>query len=128
MTDLIQKHSEPIETRRNNMIRNLFDFLSDDCYDYIMTTLYPAFLDYKKEGKSFHAFYMHLTSEFITRIIKIYTKMNIENPQKLIADKYSEIVKNTIDTINREGHDFVVSFNKMKDYAVEYEILFLVKN
>jgi hypothetical protein len=118
---------EALETRRNNMLRNLFDFLSDDCYVYIMSTMYPSFLLHKNEGKTFHTFNMHLTHEFVTRIAKIYTEMKIENPQKLISDKYFEIVKNTIDTINREGYDFVVSFNKTIS-AVEYEILFLSKN
>jgi hypothetical protein len=91
-----------------------------------MTTVYPLFVSHKKNGDSFITSDMQLSSDFIKRITKFYADMNVTNPTKLIEDKYGEIVRKTIDTINSEGHDFVVSFNKKKTTA-QYEILVLEK-
>jgi hypothetical protein len=112
-----------IEVRRNNMICNMFDFLLDDCYVYLMTFAYSKFLENKEKGNSFYTQAMCLTNEFATRITKIYTDMKKEEPMKLVEEEYHNIVQKTIDTINSEANDFVVSFNMKGN--VTYDVVFV---
>jgi hypothetical protein len=114
---------ESLETRRNNMIRNLYDFLLDDCYIYLMTVGHTAFLANKEKGNSFYTMSMCLSYEFVTRITKIYADMNKTN---IVYEEYHKILQKTIETITSESHNVLVSFNKKADN--NYDIVFVNKN
>lgn len=115
--------SESLETLRNNMIRNIFNFLLDDCYVYLMTVGYNNFLKNKERGDSFHKMSMCVSNEFVTRIKQIYIDMKKDDPTKLVGEEYQKIMTNTICTINNEGRDFSVSYNNTG--YLTYDVVFV---
>jgi hypothetical protein len=63
--------------------------------------------------------------KFVTLISKIYFDMGKDDPMKLVDEGYHKIIKNTIGTINGEGRDFIVSYNKTSNF--NYDVVFVSK-
>ena len=111
---------------RRNMIENMFKFLNDDCYVYVMTT---GLNEYNKatwaEGFDFYTFQMNLSSAFHTTIKEIYKAMGVEEPSNQVNKMYADVVSNTIKRIQEENHPFSVGLNVKP--SIGYEIVFLKK-
>lgn len=116
-----------IKDCRESMVENILRFLNDDCYVYIMETLYNKFLAHKAKGNTFYTESMHLTHEFVERISNIYIGLNNKNPRYQLSSEYYNIVKSTVSRINNENHGFFISVNK-KDTAFQYEMVFVARD
>lgn len=111
-----------IKDCRESMVENILRFLKDDCYVYIMETLYNKFLAHKAKGNTFFTEVMHLSYEFVERILNIYTGLNKKDPRNQLADEYYNIVKSTVSRINSENSGIFISINRTDD-RFEYEML-----
>ena len=129
----VEQHKQPsiiatnIRDCRESMVENILRFIKDDCYVYIMETLYNKFLAHKAKGNTFYTESMHLTHEFVERISNIYTGLNKKDPRNRLSNEYYNIVKSTVSRINNENHGFFISVNK-KDTAFLYELVFVARD
>ncbi len=116
-----------IKDCRESMVENILRFLRDDCYVYIMKTLYNKFLAHKAKGNTFYIDSMYLTHVFVEMISNIYTGLNKKDPRNQLNDEYYNIVKSTVSRINNENHGIFILVNK-KDTEFQYEFLFVVRD
>ena len=116
-----------IKDCRESMVENILRFLKDDCYVYIMETLYNKFLAHKAKGNTFYTESMHLTHEFVERISNIYIGLNTKDPRNQLDNEYYNIVKLTVSRINNENHGLFISVNK-KNTIFQYDLVFVARD
>ena len=104
-----------------NMLNSMTNFLNDDCYVYIMTIGVEGYYKHIRDMKNnFYTFEMTLCSQFRTRLMKIYEKLeNTKSPNELIDNMYKKIIIDTINRINNEDNTYRLSFNeKASGYTI----------
>lgn len=109
---------------RQNMLENMFKFLNDDCYVYIMTTGLDGY-NKSLETCDFYTFNFGLSAPFHEKITNLYKAIDFENPTNGVNELYFKCISNAIRRIQEENHQFSIGINKKSVNL--YDIVFLKK-